>query len=106
MRVRIYTHSGFVAHPLPDNSHLLTYPYLGAETIDLDDIAKGSHPDTAPAATRLVRVEITDGVPVHFEVTPGNHDSRIATVDSPTLIHGTVLAFGAGYRLSFCRGLE
>ena len=103
MIVRIYTHSGFVAHPLPDNSHLLVYPYLGAETIAVigGEPAKTSDAENAPAATRLARIEIDGGDRVHFEVTPWvNCEPRAAGPNSPTIGHGDLLAWGHGYRIS------
>ena len=107
MIVRIYTHSGFVAHPLPDNSHLLVYPYLGTAELDASDGAVTSSPDAAPPATKVARVEVS-GDPlqpyydqrVHFEVTPAGHDQRVAGRHSPTIASGELLAFGPNYTLS------
>lgn len=100
--VRIYTHSGFAAHPLPDNAHLLVYPYLGTEELDcrIGFVAE-SKPETAPPATKVARIEVHgDGERVHFEITPANHELRAAGKHSPTIKHGALIAFGAGYVIS------
>lgn len=84
-----------------DSLFLLREPYLAGETLSPSTgAAATSSAASAPADTRLLKVQIAGGRRCHYEVTPLNQDLRVATSDSPILNGDELIYFAAGYRLS------
>lgn len=107
--VRVYTYVGTIAMPQSSNSGayitngqwMLKYPYLVGEVLTAGTgAAVTSAEATAPAAAKMVHIQIQPGSRCHFEITPGGQPLREATTDSPIMKEELVTLFGPEWRLS------
>jgi hypothetical protein len=108
--VRIFSYSELlsapinpsVGRPIGDSLFLLREPYLQNETLSpTTGSAATSAAVTAPAKTKLLKVQVASGQQVHYEVTPNNQDLRTATTDSPITSGEQMFSFNEGDRISF-----
>lgn len=108
--VRMFSHSELEVLPVSAASARLSVDsvfvvgnYLAKEAFSVSPSTQSdSATATAPAGTRILRVEVETGKEVAFEFTPAN--ATLATVSattSPRLTGKTTLPFGAGWRISF-----
>lgn len=109
--VRCYAHDGIIAMAVASyggnpnaggaGQFSLKQPYLGGEVLSANtSSAVSSLTTTAPAATKVLYVQVQPSKRVHYEITPGGQTPRTATTDSPIIINDLVLLFGPGWAIS------
>lgn len=104
MSARVSTGSG---QPAQNSVFMLREPYLAGEILTPDQSnAANSSADTAPADTRMLKVQVDGGVRCHYEVTTTGQTLRVATNASPILSGDELLYFAQGYRLSVLQVTE
>lgn len=110
-RVRLFTHEGMISAPASSYSGqgsanaiwLLQHPYLSRQAFDISTGAAVSSDPAVLAPTdfsKILRVEVDEGVRIRFEVTKQNQTPRIADQDSPILYGEDQIPFGKGYAIS------
>ncbi len=116
--VRLHTYSGMQSLPVAsyggqlstNGMFLLKEPYLHGEVLTADTgAAVSSTPATLAPSTdqnvKVLRVQVQPGKRIHYEVTPGGQDARVATISSPIMLDGSVITFGPGWALSVLEAL-
>lgn len=107
--VRLFAHKGLSAMPVSsqqfhtDMVAHLDQPYSARETLTISDTsATSSASATAPAKTRVMFIQVQDGVKIHYEVNPPQRDGGAvdATVDSPIGRGDFTLQWHEGWTIS------
>lgn len=84
-----------------DSLLLLKEPYSAREKLEPTTSAQAtSIAATAPADTKMLKVQILGGLRCHYEVTPASQTPRVADTESPILNGDDIIFFGQGYLLS------
>jgi hypothetical protein len=80
---------------------LLREPYLAREKLAADTgAAVASSAATAPAGTKMLRIEVAPGARIRYRVTPEGNTLVDADADDPVLEGTRTIAFYPGARLS------
>lgn len=106
--VKMFAWAGLVSAPVvsgtryaTDSVQMFKHPYLGSERLVANtSSAVSSDAASAPDNTNIALIQIEPGKRVTYEITPGGHTLKTATINSPTIQGDVTLHFGPGWRIS------
>lgn len=113
--VRIFSYSELISarvstgggQPAQNSVFMLREPYLAGEILTPStSVAQSSSANTAPADTRMLKVQVDGGKRCHYEVTSTGQTLRPATSSSPILSGDELIYFAQGYILSLLEVTE
>ena len=105
--VRMFSYAGVVPIKLAANTQesrnsafVLKEPHLAAQSFTPSGSPQSSTTDLSPQGSGLLRVEVSKGVVIHYEVSLPHQTPAIATATSPTIEGKENLDWGPSYVIS------